>query len=94
MKYNQISMNDEQLDKIFNAIQKIDSRLAHVEEDMATRDDIAQLRDEMNTGFDQIASRLDDDDTERGALQSEVNRHDTQINEIADRIGLKLSKQA
>jgi hypothetical protein len=83
-------MNDDQFTQLFKAVQNIQSQVS----EMATKEDIKVLRDEVHIGFDQIASRLDDDDAERGALQSEVNRHDVQIHEIADHVGMKLSEQA
>lgn len=45
-------MSDDQFTILFKEIKKLDARM----ENMATRDDIAELRDEMQTGFDQIAS--------------------------------------
>lgn len=76
-------MNDEQCIKLINKIEERQSQ-------MATKDDVAQLPDEVHNGFDQVTSRLDDDDTERAATGSRVDRHESWIHQLADNTQTKL----
>jgi len=80
-------MSQDEFTKLFKYI---DDRLNKTEATIAT--DVASLREEVRQGFDQIAARLDDDDTERAAYEAVANRHDAQIQELANHIGLKLSE--
>lgn len=83
-------MSDDQFTKLFGYMSKnfddIRAQLAHV----ATKDDI----DEIHNRLDGIATRLDDDDTERGALQSQVDRHEGWIKQLGDKTGTDLAVEA
>lgn len=56
-------------------------------ENMATKDDINRIHNQL----DGIVARLDDDDVERTALESQVNRHDGWIQQIAVKTDTKLA---
>ena len=83
-------MNDDQFTQLFKGIQDLSTKVDNAIENMATKDDINEIYNRL----DDIAARLDEDDTERVAIASQVDRHDTQIHEIADRIGLRLTEQS
>jgi hypothetical protein len=70
----------------------IDNRLKNAESAIAN--DIAELRDAIHTGFDQIASRLDDADTERVAMTAQVDRHEGWIQQLPDKTGTDLAVEA
>lgn len=57
-------------------------------------DEASVLRDEMRTGFDQIAARLDDDDTERLAMTAQLDRHEHWHRQEAEALGLTLQHDA
>ncbi|WP_157102207.1 hypothetical protein [Nocardia caishijiensis] len=59
-----------------------------------SKQDIGSLRDEVRTGFDQIAARLDDDEVERAAITTQLDRHERWHHEVADHLGLKLQHDA
>lgn len=61
-------------------LRHIEERLSKTEK--ALLENIESLRDEVQTGFDQIAARLDDDDTER-TVAAQVDRHEGWIQQLA-----------
>ena len=56
-------MKDDQFDKIFNYLQKMDKRLQYVEENMATKDSI----DHLISTMDSFIARISDNELEQTA---------------------------
>jgi hypothetical protein len=85
-----IPMSDDQFMKLFKNIEDMKAQLAHVATNFATKDDINGVYDRL----DGIAARLDDDDIERGALTSQVDRHEGWIRQLADKTDTDLAVEA
>ncbi len=82
-------MSHDEFQKLFKYVEeRLDKNEATISAD------IASLRDEVRVGFDQVAARLDDDDTERAAYEAQSQRHETWINELADTTKTKLALDA
>ncbi len=79
-------MSDDQFMKLFKAIEDVKSDVRDVKESMATKSDVGDIQNQL----DGIAARLDDDDTERAALEAKVDRHEGWVRQLADTTGLKL----
>lgn len=73
---------DNRFAQIDARFDRFDARLERLEDDTRTG------FDRVNTTLDGIASRLDDDDTERVALMAQVNRHENWIVEAAPVVGV------
>lgn len=71
-----------EFDKINQRLDAHDARFEQLESDMRTG------FDRVNTTLDGIASRLDDDDTERVALMAHVNRHEDWMVKAAPVVGV------
>jgi hypothetical protein len=80
-------MSDDQFMKLFKNLEDMKAQLAHVATNFATKDDINGVDDRL----DGIAARLDDDDTERMALTSQVDRHEGWIKQLADKTDTDLA---
>jgi tetrahydromethanopterin S-methyltransferase subunit G len=83
-------MSDDQFTQLFKQITNIDARLDNMATNMATKDDINEIYNRL----DDIAARLDDDDTERVALNSQVDRHEGWIKQLADKTNTDLAVEA
>ncbi|WP_147266045.1 hypothetical protein [Nocardia puris] len=70
----------------------IDTRLDSMEKSLAS--DIDDLREEVRTGFDQIASKLDDDEVERAAMSAQLARHERWHQKEASHLGITLQPDA
>lgn len=73
--------------KLFKSIQAVDSKLDSIEEKLATM----ATKDELYQKFDDMAARLDINDTERGALESQVDRHESWIKTLAHKTSTELT---
>ncbi|WP_280188173.1 MULTISPECIES: hypothetical protein [Nocardia] len=86
-------MNDDQssqqIAKLFAYIEK---RFDSLEQEMKI--DIESLREEVRTGFDQVAAKLDDGEVERAAITSQLDRHERWHEETAKSINLTLKHEA
>jgi tetrahydromethanopterin S-methyltransferase subunit G len=83
-------MSDDQFTQLFKQITNIDARLDNMATNMATKDDINEIYNRL----DDIAARLNDDDTERVALNSQVDRHEGWIKQLADKTNTDLAVEA
>jgi ribosome-associated translation inhibitor RaiA len=83
-------MSDDQFTKLFKAIQEVKADVHVANEKL----DTMATKDEMYQRFDDIAARLDIDDTERAAVEAQVNRHEGWINQLADNTGTDLAVEA
>lgn len=63
-------MKDDQFNKLFNYLQKLDKRLQHVEENMATKDSI----DHLIATMDSFIKRIDNNETELAARDAQFER--------------------
>ncbi len=63
-------MKDDQFNKLFNYLQKLDKRLQHVEENMATKDSI----DHLIATMDSFIKRIDNNVTELAARDAQFER--------------------
>lgn len=77
---------EQQFQKFFRAFSE---RLTETE--TTIKADIADLREEIHNGNDQLAARLDTDDSERVALSGQVDRHDVWIHQLADKTDTDLA---
>lgn len=83
--YNRI-MNDDQFDKLFTYLQKLDKRLQYVEENMATRDSIDNL---INT-MDDFIRRITDSEDDQAARDAQWNRLLEWAREVSKKTGVPL----
>lgn len=82
-KINQrLDAHDTRFSQIDARFDRFEARLERLEDGTRTG------FDRLNTTLDGIASRLDDDDTERVALMAQVNRHEDWIVEAAPVVGV------
>lgn len=82
-KINQrLDAHDARFSQIGARFDRFEARLERLEDDTRTG------FDRVNTTLDGIASRLDDDDTERVAAMAQVNRHEDWIVEAAPVVGV------
>ncbi len=76
-------MSEDQLAQLFRYMTE---RFDTLEAQLAKKAD----KDEVLTRLDGIIARLDADDTERAALQHQVNRHEGWIQRLAEKTGAAL----
>jgi hypothetical protein len=55
---------------------------------------VTELADEVRTGYDKIAARLDDDDTERAAITVQLDRNEGWIHQLGEKTGTDLIVEA
>lgn len=79
-------MNDDQFDKLFSYMQKIDTRLQGVEESMATKDSIDRLASTM----DDFIRQLTDSETEQVARDAQWNRLLEWARKVSEKTGVPL----
>ncbi len=82
-------MSDDQFMKLFKYVEEMRTDMDGRFDQIASKQDVSEIYDKL----DQIAARLDDDDTERVALQAEVDRHGDWIDQLAHQTGAKLSPE-
>lgn len=83
--YNK-TMKDDQFDKLFNYLQKLDKRLQVVEENMATKADI----DHLIATMDDFIRRITDHDAEQAARDAQWNRLVEWAREVSKKTGVPL----
>ena len=101
--YSAITDLDKRLDKTETALRDEigglrtemhlgNQQISIMHEELSTK--VEALQDEVRTGYDKVAARLDIDDTERGALESQVNRHEGWIEQLAKKTDTDLVVEA
>lgn len=83
-------MSHDEFTKLFTAIQSVQNQVEDMRQEMATKKDINGIYDRL----DDIAARLDDDTTERAALTAQVDRHETWIDQLAQKTETDLAVDA
>lgn len=83
-------MSRDEFTKLFNYMTEHFSSIDKQFANMATKDDINGIYDKL----DDIAARLDDDTTERAALTAQVERHETWIDQLAQKTQTDLAVDA
>lgn len=83
-------MNQDEFTKLFTAIQSVQNQVDDMRQEMSTKEDINGIYDKL----DDIAARLDDDTIERAALSSQVDRHETWIEQLAQKTQTDLAVDA
>lgn len=79
-------MKDDQFDKIFNYLQKMDKRLQYVEENMATKSSIDRL---INT-MDSFIAQLSDSESEQAARDAQFARLLDWARKVSAKTGIPL----
>lgn len=83
-------MSQDEFTKLFTAIQSVQNQVNDMRQEMSTKEDINGIYDKL----DNIAARLDDDMTERAALTAQVERHETWIDQLAQKTQTDLAVDA
>ena len=77
-------MSDEQFMKLFQYIQKVDTKVNNIIDTMATKDDIRLL----TTIIDGYAAKIDAYALEMAAMQHKIDRLERMIDYLADKAGV------
>lgn len=80
-------MSQDEFTKLFQYMQKMQSKLENVAENMATKKDIQKIIDK----FDSIEKQLEISEDERLVMGHQLERLDRWTHELAKKIGYELS---
>jgi hypothetical protein len=83
-------VRDSLSDQMLKLYQHFDQRLDKLETELATKAD----GERVYRALDGITKRLDDDETERAAMNHQLNRHERWHQQTAAKLGMKLDYQA